>query len=165
MSNLPWDPIFTIERSGQPEVTVSGIISVVAGAEHKDLGRTLLALGDVSYELWSRSLLKPWQLLSHLHLLKEAYPSLEPQHFALITASHSGESAHLCVLHELLRIGELEESLLKCPAAMPLSAEVRMKLQREGHAPRPLFNNCSGKHIGYLHAIKAQSGVLEPYLQ
>ena len=163
MNSSPWVPLFTIERSGQPEVVVSGIISVVAGNDKAER-EALLAVGDVDYQLWSRSVLKPWQLLSHLLVLKENYPDLQDRHFALIAASHNAESEHLCVLREILEIGRLEEEVLKCPASMPLHAETRMKFRQECIAPRPLFHNCSGKHLGYLLAIKAQRGELDTYL-
>jgi L-asparaginase II len=158
-----WMPIFTVERSGRPELVVSGIVSVVEGNANGKPAQ-LLALGDVDQQLWSRSLLKPWQLLSNLPLLKEAYPTLQDRHCAVISASHNAESEHLCVLRELLDMGRLSEESLKCPASMPLHAETRVKFRQEGFNPRPLFHNCSGKHIGYLLALKAQNGSLEKYL-
>lgn len=157
-------PIFTVERSARPELVISGIVSVVEGnANGKP--EQLLALGDVDQQLWSRSVLKPWQLFSHLALLREAYPALQDRHFAVISASHNAESEHLCVLRELLEIGQLSEDLLKCPASMPLHAETRVKFRQEGISPRPLFHNCSGKHLGYLLSLKAQKGSLEKYLE
>lgn len=72
---LPWRPIFTIERSRRPEVTVYGIVSLVTGAapgsDSVIATRQLMGKGDINYQLWSRSLLKPWQLLNHIHVLKE----------------------------------------------------------------------------------------------
>jgi L-asparaginase II len=164
MKSFPWVPLFTIERSGQPELTVSGILSVVADDRIENKARQLLALGDVDYQLWSRSLLKPWQLLSNLVPLKDAYPKLEGRHFSLITASHSGESPHLCVLRELLDLAGLSEEILKCPSSMPLFAEARLKFKQDAVESRPLFHNCSGKHLGYLFALKAGSHRLENYL-
>lgn len=164
MYNIPWVPLFTIERSGQPEVMVSGIVSVVANGDKSADIKDVLSVGDVDYHLWSRSVLKPWQLLSNLVPLQGAYPKLGDRHFALITASHSAEPEHLCVLNELLAIGRLKEDMLQCPAAMPLSAEYRFKLRQEGIKPKALFNNCSGKHLGYLLGLQAQSLPLETYL-
>ena len=66
-SDLPWQPLFTIERSGRKEVTVYGIVCLVSGFDSSsklqsiDTVRPLVQLGDINYQLWSRSLLKPWQ--------------------------------------------------------------------------------------------------------
>jgi L-asparaginase II len=165
MNNNPFVPLFTIERSGEPEVMVSGIISIVKGIDKSNWGEKLLSCGDVDFPVWSRSLLKPWQLLSHLPILKEKYQNLSMPHFALISASHSGEPEHLCVLQQLLEIGQLQEELLRCPESMPLATDARLKLALDGHGPRRLFHNCSGKHLGYLLALKAQNLPLATYLE
>src|SRR5262249_54593985 len=148
---LPWAPIYTIERSGLKEVTVYGIVTVTDGQ-----GRDLLSIGNVDALLWTRSVLKPWQLLSHLPELKETYSQLEPHHFALMMASHSGEPFHLEAIRQMLEFGKLSEDLLKCPAGLPMSPEFKHKLSSEGAKPKSIYNGCSGKHSGYLLHLKAQ---------
>lgn len=156
---LPWEPLFTIERSGRYEVTVSGIVSVLDGR-----GQTLLAVGDVDYQLWSRSCLKPWQLLGHYRFLKEAYPALKPQHLALMESSHNGERIHLDCLKEIMEIGGVDDSLLQCPAGLSMAPDTRSEEKKRGEKPRSLYNGCSGKHFGFLMAIKAAGGDMSDYL-
>ena len=164
--NAPWQPIYSIERSGIAEVTIFGAISVVTG-DAKMAGQTeaLLTHGDPDITLWTRSVLKPWQLLSHLPCLKSAYPQLKPEHIALMMSSHNAEVLHQGLLSEIMSLGDVSESMLQCPASYPLYAELRRQMVAEGLSPRPLLHNCSGKHFGYLMAIKAQQGDPSQYLK
>jgi L-asparaginase II len=169
--NLPWQPLFTIERSGRKEVTVYGIICLVAGIaaggstrQSIDTVKPLVQLGDINYQLWSRSLLKPWQLIQHLPILKQHYPQLKPEHLALFMASHSAEPRHLELLEEIMEITGADEAGLKCPPAAPLSSETKSQIEEGQEKARRRFHNCSGKHIGYLSAIKASGGDPDKYL-
>lgn len=160
----PWAPLFSIDRSDAPEVAVEGVLSVIALDRNKQI-KQLASVGDVSQTFWSRSLLKPWQLSAHLAILVLAYPELEAQHFALFSASHRAHLEHLCLLRQIMRIGKVEESLLKCPPALPHSSELKNRLRADGVSPRSLFHNCSGKHFSYLLAQKALNLPEETYLE
>lgn len=158
MRPLPWKPLFSIVRSGITEVTRSGIICAVDGDN-----KTIFSLGDGNYEFWSRSCLKAFQLLSHLHILQKYYPSLQPYHYALMASSHSGEDIHLGGVREILAIGAVDASLLQCPATYPLAPAAEHKAI-DTHLPKTkLFNNCSGKHAGYLLSMKACGYDLSDY--
>ncbi len=168
--DLPWQPIFTIERSGRKEVTVYGIVALVEGlgsitstTQSINAVRPITELGDTSYQVWSRSTLKPWQLLQHLDILKNHYPALTDEHLALCMASHSAEPRHIEMLQEIIAITGASEDQLKCPAAAPLSSETR-EMIGDGEKARRRYHNCSGKHIGYLSAIKAVGANPENYL-
>lgn len=170
---LPWRPLYTIERGEKTEVTVYGIISVVVRKaltnkeqEHASLGepfalpledryQKLVGVGDDNFTLWTRSLLKPWQLLSHIEILKAAYPALKEEHYALFMASHSGEPMHIEALEEIIKITSIEESMLACPPATPVSSESKALMKERAEKPRRRYHNCSGKHAGYLAALKA----------
>jgi L-asparaginase II len=156
----PFQPLFTIRRSGKLEVMVYGIVSVVTGQDCQ----SLMAAGDTGFELWSRSLLKPWQLLSNFKILKSHYPALRDEHFALFMASHSADAGHLKALQEIIEICALDESQLLCPPARPLDATTRALMKEKGEKPQRRYHNCSGKHSGYLAAVKAQAGIMGNYL-
>ncbi|MDP3508202.1 MAG: asparaginase [Candidatus Melainabacteria bacterium] len=170
-SDLPWQPLFTIERSGRKEVTVYGIICLVTGIESSSKVQSiatvkpLVQLGDINYQVWSRSVLKPWQLLQHLPILKRHFPQLKSEHLALFMASHSAEPRHLELLEEIVAITGANEADLKCPPAAPMSSETKSLIGVGEEKARRRFHNCSGKHIGYLSAIKASGGDPEKYLQ
>jgi L-asparaginase II len=130
-----------------------------------DTVKPLVQLGDINYQLWSRSLLKPWQLVQHLPILKRHFPQLKSEHLALFMASHSAEPRHLELLEEIIAITGANEAGLKCPPATPLSSETKSQIGPGEEKARRRFHNCSGKHIGYLSAIKASGGDPEKYLQ
>ena len=154
----PFAPLFTIRRSGRVEVVVYGILSVTDGRNR------LMSVGDTGFELWSRSLLKPWQLLTNYQILKDNYPALKDEHFALFMASHSADAEHLRALEEVLAICQISEDELLCPPARPLDTATRELMRERGEKPRRRYHNCSGKHSGYLAAIKATGGNRANYL-
>jgi L-asparaginase II len=160
-----WQPIYSVERSGVTEITIAGAVSVVAGrSSASELPQPLLTIGDVGFPLWTRSLLKPWQLLSHLPELKKFYPQLTREHYALMMASHNAEPMHMKVLHQIMSIGECKEEWLRCPPAYPSHRESREHVKEEGKPESRLYHNCSGKHFGYLMAIKAEGGDVNDYI-
>jgi L-asparaginase II len=150
-----YEPILTIERSGLPEVVVEGavFVSTSKGSEPE----TILETGNTNAPLWTRSVLKPWQLMGNLNTLKQSYPQLNDRHFALMTASHVADVEHLCVLRQIIEIGQVSENDLKCPAAKSLASGFTAQ-------SRALFHNCSGKHLGYLLYLKAHGLPLDNYL-
>lgn len=174
--NLPWQPIFTIERGAKAEVTVYGIVSACVPTNTitcdinefakplRDRYKALIGYGDTDFTLWTRSLLKPWQLLSHMDELKRSYPNLEEEHFALFMASHSAEPVHIAALEKVWQITGVEEKSLRCPAAAPLSQETKVLAKAKGEKTSRRYHNCSGKHTSYLAALKAEGKPLETYL-
>jgi L-asparaginase II len=123
----------------------------------------LLQRGDVDYPLWTRSLLKPIQLASHFQILKESYPRLRPEHFALMSSSHNCEESHMRLLLEIMEIGRVNPSQLRCPPAMPSDACTREHYKQEGKEPSSLYHNCSGKHFSYLMSLQAQGKSVDNY--
>jgi L-asparaginase II len=84
------------------------------------------------------------------------YSWLRPEHFALMMASHSCEQAHLTLLEEIEALGGISRDRLGCPATYPISHEMKVQLKGRGAEPQSIYHNCSGKHFGYLLALKAQ---------
>jgi L-asparaginase II len=75
---------------------------------------------------------------------------LDGELLALACASHSGEPMHTeRVAAWLARIG-LGESDLVCGAHPSRYEPVAEAMIREGRKPTRIFNNCSGKHTGFL---------------
>ncbi len=164
--DLPWQPLVTIERSGKPEITLYGIIAVLEPDQntYPPSGNLLLGLGDIHHPLWSRSLLKPWQLLSHYPVLKKWYPLLQPKHYALMTASHDGDERQLNGLEEISVIGQVSLDALQCPACYPMSPANAQSLKQDEIGPHPVFHPCAGKHLGHLLTAKPNQA-METYLE
>lgn len=158
-AELPWAPLYTITRSGRPEVSQHGIIYV--WAEDRKLfanaGHSLLRIGDTRFPLWGRSLLKPFQLMTLVPVLKQAYPKLTDAHFALLMASQQGDVKQQKGLLEIMAIGGLTEADLHCPACKPLR-------EKNSAAESPFNHPCAGKHLAHLLYLKAKGQPLDDYL-
>lgn len=158
-TGLPWASIYTVNRSGVPEITIQGIVYVWAEDRklYANSGHALLRIGNTRASLWSRSLLKPFQLMAIYPELRQAYPQLSETHFALMTASHSGDAEQIRVLREILQIGGLQESDLQlCPCRAMNGLP-----QSEKHV---LNHPCAGKHLAHLLYQKAKEQPLNTYL-
>jgi L-asparaginase len=159
-ASLPWAPLYSVTRAQQPEVTVYGLAFVWAEdrAAKNNCGLALLRVGETRTPLWSRSLLKPFQLMVLYPTLKQAYPSLTPAHWAMLMASHQGDARQLELLQDLMTLGGFNEADLQCPACQ----SHRAQNPREASA---LQHPCSGKHLAHLLYLKARDLPLNHYLQ
>jgi L-asparaginase II len=112
--------------------------------------RILFAAGDPEQRIYPRSALKPLQALPTQALgAAEAFDLSGPE-IAVMAASHGAEPFHLKVVASILaRIGA-QESDFHCGPHMPGNPAASAALIRAGETPRPIHNNCSGKHAGML---------------
>lgn len=146
---------FTIVRSGLGESTHDVDVCAMDGA-----GAELLASGDPDRPMFYRSTVKPFQATAAL----EAGVAVPPEHLAVMCASHSGWPVHLTIVGMILESCGLDERALQTPAAWPISKGAEDLLQRRGAAaPRPIFDNCSGKHAGMLAGCVAAGWPTESY--
>lgn len=157
--SLPFEPLLTIERSSLPEVTIYGAMAVVDGE-----GRSLISLGDQEAKFWTRSCLKPWQLLNHLHVLRKHYPQLSNKHYALMLSSHSAQKYHLDALDEIEAIGGTSDSDLQNTPLYPINPAERMAHRAAKLQPCSRWGSCSGKHMGFVMALKALNEDTTKYL-
>jgi L-asparaginase II len=113
-------------------------------------GTVRFALGDVTTPVYSRSSLKPIQAIPLVESGAADAFGLSDEEIALACASHSGEPMHTeRVAAWLARIG-LGESDLACGAHASRYEPLAETMIREGRKPTRIFNNCSGKHTGFL---------------
>src|SRR5262249_37224070 len=119
---------------------------------------------DIRTRTWFRSAAKPFQTISLLASGAAAHYRFSSRELAVITGSHSGESAHLETVLSILSKIALDESLLKCGAHMPFDDESAKQLRAENRQPSALHNNCSGKHAGMLAFAKYIGEPVENYI-
>lgn len=162
-ANLPWGPLYTVHRSDLPEITIHGIAYVWAEDRslYANAGRTLLKIGNPQAPLWSRSLLKPFQFMALYPELRQAYPTLESRHFALMLASQNGDAVQSELLQEILERTGLCESDLQCPACLPMRAGPNPPEFPESALNHP----CAGKHLAHLLYQKSLALPLKAYLR
>jgi L-asparaginase II len=155
---LPWAPLYSVLRSNKPEITVYGIAFVWAEnrSAQNNSGLALLRVGDTRSPLWSRSLLKPFQLMVLYPVLKQAYPTLNVEHWAMLMASHHHEARQMQLLQEIMDMGGLTIQDLQCPS-IPTRNQEACKAS-------PLYHPCCGKHLAHLLYLKAKGLPLNSYL-
>lgn len=110
----------------------------------------VLALGDVERPVFPRSAVKALQCLPLIETGAADRWRYGPAEIALACASHTGTNRHTAVAARMLARAGLAPEALVCGAHMPLGERAARDLQRNGGAPTPLHNNCSGKHAGML---------------
>ncbi|SDQ80943.1 L-asparaginase II [Thermostaphylospora chromogena] len=109
-------------------------------------GSVVRAHGAVDALVSPRSSLKPLQALGMLR----SGLDLEGEALALACASHAGEPFHTDGVRKILAGVGLDETALRCPAALPEDAETARAVLRSGGDAAPIHMNCSGKHAAML---------------
>jgi L-asparaginase II len=157
-----------VVRSGRPESWHFGAAAAVAPepgqAPGRPPGRLIARLGDPSLATWVRSAAKPFQALPLVLAGGVERFGLDDADLALICASHGGTPEHVRRAADLLARGGFTPDDLLCGAHPPMDRASALALEREGVAPGPLHNNCSGKHAGMLLACRLLGLPSEAYI-
>jgi L-asparaginase II len=138
-----------ITRGAMVESVHRGSIAIVDAQ-----GANALALGDVESPVFSRSSLKPMQALPLVESGAADAFGLGDEEIALASASHSGEPMHVTRIAAWLERLGLSESDLACGAHPSRYEPVADAMIRRGEKPTRIFNNCSGKHAGFLSVAR-----------
>ena len=145
-----------VERSGFVESQHLGI-AVVADAG----GAVLAAVGDPDLRIYLRSCAKPLQALAVWGLGVSRELGLGALALAGAAGSHSGEPEHVASVRKVLAAAGLDESALRCPAALPFNPEAR----RQAEGPAAVYHNCSGKHAYMLAGAVTRGWEIERYTE
>jgi L-asparaginase II len=143
----PGEPPVLVEvvRGEWVESGHRGAVAVVDAA-----GKVVRSLGDIDRLVYPRSALKPIQALPLLETGAADGFALGDEELALACGSHRGEPMHVeKVAAWLAQIG-LSAADLECGTHPPRDEPSYQALLRRGDPASPLYNNCSGKHAGFL---------------
>jgi len=146
-STSPNPVLVDVFRGPRVESCHRGAIAISDAAGH-----LVLALGDVARPTYPRSAVKALQAIPLVESGAADAFGLSAEELAVACASHSGDQVHLDAVASLLAKAGLDESYLACGAHWPVSDATTRALLVEGKRPRPIHNNCSGKHAGMLAA-------------
>lgn len=128
-------------------------------------GETVSSAGDVESLVYPRSAIKALQAVPlFLSGAVERY-GFDEQDLALACASHNGEWAHVTGVRSMLRKAGLSQDYLECGPQWPRTDEDRARLVLDGQQPKPIHNNCSGKHAGFLAVATASGLPTEGYIR
>ena len=137
--------VIEITRGPIVESRHEGIAAIV-----KADGAVVASWGDIDSPVLPRSANKPIQAMAFVESGAIDRFGLGNEHIALACASHNGEPRHVETVRAWLKQVGLCEDDLECgPHAPRLPATVEA-LIRQAAVPTPAFNNCSGKHSGFL---------------
>jgi L-asparaginase II len=146
----------TAWRGSAVEVLARGHVVVADAA-----GAVLASVGDPATLTTLRSCVKPLQARPFVELAA-ADLGVTDDELAVACASHSAEPEHVETVRRLLARAGLEESQLLCGPQLPTQpGDARQALLEGG--PRPIDNNCSGKHAAMLATCVVQGWPVSGY--
>ena len=151
------------------EVTRGAIVEsrhVGAGALMRANGTLEMAWGDIEAPVYARSAIKPLQAIPLVETGAADRFGLAAEHIALACASHNGEQRHVKTVRAWLAQVGLDEAALECGGHAPSRLTSYAEMVRTGEPPTAAYNNCSGKHSGFLttavHLGEATAGYIRP---
>jgi L-asparaginase II len=137
--------VIEVTRGPLVESRHEGIAAIV-----RSDGTVVEAWGDIEARVLPRSANKPIQAMAFVESGAVEKFGLGNEHIALSCASHSGEKRHFETVRAwLARVG-LGEDDLECGTQPPRLQSGIEELARQHLLPTQAFNNCSGKHSGFL---------------
>lgn len=138
-------PLIEMTRGGTLENQHFGSVAVV-----NTQGQLRAFAGDPHWLTFTRSTLKALQALPFVQAGGPQHFGFTKDHVALLCASHSGEPMHVQAAQEMLEKAGQTYKVLRCGCHVPYHFEI------SGTAPSPhesfdeRYNNCSGKHAGFV---------------
>jgi len=121
-----------------------------AAAIVKPDGTVVESWGDIDTAILPRSATKPIQALPFVESGAVERFGLGTEHVALACASHNGEPRHVETVRAWLGKVGLSEADLECGAHAPRLPATVEALIRGNATYTNAFNNCSGKHSGFV---------------
>ena len=152
-------PVVVVRRGGVVESLHRVHVAVVDGE-----GVLTGGVGDPEHVAVYRSAAKPFQALPLVEDGVVERLGLTTQELALCCASHSGEAEHIEAARSILDKACLDEEDLECGPHLPFDERAANALRRSGEEPRPIHNNCSGKHAGMLALAKEHGWPTRGYI-
>jgi L-asparaginase II len=148
----------TVWRGGVVEARIRGHVVVGDAA-----GDPITYAGDPLSATTLRSCVKPLQALPFVRLAAEKLGASAAE-IAIACASHQGEDEHLATVRGLLARANVPEEALGCGPQMPSDEATARRLLASGGVPKPIHNNCSGKHAAMLATCAVMGWPLDGYM-
>jgi L-asparaginase II len=148
----------TVWRGTVVEARIRGHVAVVDASGH-----VLSSVGNADAETTLRSCVKPLQALPFLRLAADRLAAGDEE-IAIACASHQGEDEHVATVRGLLARAHVPEEALGCGPQLPSDEATARRLLASGGAPRPIHNNCSGKHAAMLVTCAVMGWPLDGYV-
>ena len=137
--------VVEVTRGPTVESRHEGIAAVV-----RPDGTVVESWGDIDARVLPRSANKPIQAMAFVESGAVERFGLGNEHISLSCASHNGEARHVETVRAWLKKVGLSEDDLECGTHAPRLQMSIESLVRANEVPTQAFNNCSGKHSGFL---------------
>ncbi len=136
-----------------------------AAAVVKPDGTVVASWGDIDARILPRSANKPIQAMAFVESGAVEKFGLGNEHIALSCASHNGETRHVETVRAWLAKIGLSDADLECGAHAPKLQTSIESMARDGVLPTAAYNNCSGKHSGFLSTAVAYGEPTKGYIK
>ena len=153
-------PLIQLSRGGIPECLHLGAIAVAN--RH---GQITAQVGDAHWRTFTRSTLKALQALPFMEAGGPQQFGFGSEHIALLCASHNGEDTHVAVARDMLAKAGQTVQTLRCGCHVPLKFSTLEQQPPEGAVFDASYNNCSGKHAGFVAHCVQQGFRLDDYIE
>lgn len=151
--------VVEVTRGSLVESRHRGIAVVVDGD-----GKVVFSAGEIEAGVFPRSACKAMQALPLIESGAADAFGFGNRELALACSSHSGTEAHAELAKSMLERAGLGEDALECGAHWSSQQDVLIEQARRMDKPTPLYNNCSGKHSGFLCACAHSGTRLKGYI-
>lgn len=152
--------VVEVTRGPVVESRHEGIAAIV-----KADGTVVESWGDIDARILPRSANKPIQAMAFVESGAVEKFGLGNEHISLSCASHSGEARHVETVRTWLGKVGLSENDLECGTHAPRLQSSIEALARANLLPTPAFNNCSGKHSGFLTTAVVKGEPTKGYIK
>ncbi len=152
-------PLVEVTRSGIVERIHSGHAVVIDGSKE-----VIYSRGNPYQFTYMRSSAKPIQAMPLLTSGAADHFAFSGKEIAIMCASHYAEPGHMDTLHSIMEKIDVKESDLDCGEASSLNLSYAFEQAEKGLKKRPLFNDCSGKHLGMLAYTLFKKRSIQGYL-
>ncbi|TDH38801.1 asparaginase [Pseudohoeflea suaedae] len=142
-----------VTRGDRVESAHRGMVAVVDGD-----GNLVMGLGEIELPVYPRSAVKSMQALPLVENGAAAAYGFGNRELAMSCASHSGEPEHVAAAGDMVARAGLSEVDFECGSHWSFYPKVMIEQVRDHNKPDQLFNNCSGKHAGFL-CVSCHAGV------
>lgn len=137
--------LIKVSRGGHGESFHRGSIAVV-----DNRGNLLDHVGDPDFSTFPRSCAKPFQALPIVESGAADRFGFTAAELACMCGSLNGQDYQVQAVSSILTKIDLSEDHLQCGAHPPNHQATAKQLEEEGKKPRPIHNNCAGKHAAML---------------
>ena len=116
----------------------------------RSTGQIVESWGEPDFPVIPRSAVKPIQALPLLETGAAAEFGLSDEEIAISCGSHGATPTQLRVIERWLKKLGLDETVLSCGPQRPMDEKAGDDILRCGRAFRPIHNNSSGQHVGFM---------------